>query len=65
MPKLTELPIKEFSSDMIDNCFYVDMKAHEMYKVKLSEVFNWIKDEAIKNGLSIYYKDGVLHLSKK
>jgi len=56
MPKLTQLPIKEFTSDMIDNCFYVDREAEIMYKVPMQSIFDWIKKEAENNNLSVEIK---------
>jgi hypothetical protein len=65
MPKLTKLPIKEFSPDIVDNCFYVDTRAQEMYRVPLRSIFNWIVSEAKKTGLQIELIDDILYLKKK
>jgi hypothetical protein len=51
------LPVKKFDGDMIDNCFYIkDLYAPEYY-VKMSEIFDWIKEKAEATGLTVELKD--------
>jgi hypothetical protein len=58
MAKISELPIQKFISDDIDNCFYIeDMNQPTMKVVRMQSVFDWIKDEANKNGLTVKMTD--------
>lgn len=52
--KLSELPQVKFAEEMIDNCFYVDNPYNALKCVKMSEIFNWIKEKAQKDeGLTV------------
>ena len=54
MKKISELPECKFENDNIDNCFYVeDMNLPTMSIVRMMDVFDWIKQEAKKNGLTV------------
>lgn len=56
--KISELPERKFTNDDIDNCFYVqDMNQPTMSYVRMGKVFEWIKDEAKKNGLTVKMTD--------
>ena len=58
MKKIRELPIQEFTSNDIDNCFYVeDMNHPTMKAVRMGSIFDWIKEEANKNGLTVKMTD--------
>lgn len=64
--KITELEQVNFSSDMIDNCFFVkDLNAPHLQAVKLKSIFDWIESEAMKHGLTVELKDDrIIFLSK-
>jgi hypothetical protein len=52
--KISELPVKTFTNDSIDHCFYVEnMNTPEMRLVPLVKIFDWIKDQANKDGLTV------------
>ena len=55
---ISELPERNFTSEDIDNCFYVqDMNQPTMNYVRMGKVFEWIKKEAEKNGLTVKMTD--------
>lgn len=55
--KITDLRQINFTSEIIDNCFYVDkINTKDMAYVPMSKVFEWIKDQAIENGLTVELK---------
>lgn len=54
MPKINELPIEPFTDDKITNCFYVEnMNTPIMKVVEMQNIFDWIKKESVKNGLTV------------
>ena len=55
-----ELPVKKFDGDTIDNCFYVKEPYAPLHYVKMSEIFNWIKEKAETTGLTVELKDNNL-----
>lgn len=55
---MSEMSCKPFDNDIIDNCFYVENPYAPMHYVKLSEIFNWIKEKAeLDEGLTVELKD--------
>jgi len=56
--KISELEQVKFTGEMIDNCFYVDNPYNALKCVKMSEIFNWIKENAQKDeGLTVECAD--------
>jgi len=56
--KISQLPEHNFTNDDIDNCFYVEnMNEPTMKKVRMQSIFDWIKTEANKNGLTVKMTD--------
>ena len=54
MKKISEVKPREFTSDEITDCIYVDCKKGGAKSiVKMSTIFDWIKTEANKNGLTV------------
>ncbi len=54
MAKISKLKPKEFTGDEINDCIYVDYeKGSTKSIVKMSTIFDWIKTEANKNGLTV------------
>ena len=54
MKKINELKERKFTSRDIDHCLYVaNMNEPDMHYVKMENIFNWIKEEALKNGLTV------------
>lgn len=54
MPRILELQETEFTDDQIDHCFYVEnLNTQNMKRVRMSNIFNWIKETAIKEGLTV------------
>ena len=58
---IEELPIRDFDKDEISNCFYVEFAKHTgrnglllpLQRFKMSDVFEWIKQKAKDNGLTV------------
>ena len=49
-----ELEEAKFNSDNIDHCFYVqNLNTPEMQRIPLQNIFNWIKETALKEGLTV------------
>lgn len=61
--KLSELPIAKFNGEHIDNVFFVNYQ--HLYRVDFKDVFEWIKKEAVKNGLTIELKEDKIVFIKK
>ena len=58
MLKISELPVKTFTNDSIDHCFYVEnMNTPEMKLIPLVQIFEWIKEQANKDGLTVEMRD--------
>jgi hypothetical protein len=56
--KISELPVKTFTNDSIDHCFYVEnMNTPEMKLIPLLHIFEWIKEQANKDGLTVEMRD--------
>lgn len=55
--KITDLPKVKFTSDIINNCFVVNDPYFPVNRVAMSDIFNWIKETAIKDGLTVELKD--------
>ena len=56
--KISELPEQTFTSDNIDNCIYIqDANQLEARNIRLQTIFDWIKDKATKNGLTVKIQD--------
>jgi hypothetical protein len=56
--KISELPVKTFTNDSIDHCFYVEnMNTPEMKLIPLLQIFEWIKEQANKDGLTVEMRD--------
>jgi hypothetical protein len=56
--KISELPVKTFTNDSIDHCFYVEnMNTPEMKLIPLVQIFEWIKEQANKDGLTVEMRD--------
>lgn len=63
--KINELPEQTFTSQIIDNCFYVEnMNTPLMKRVKLQNVIDCIIEKAKKEGLKIKFLDDVILLSR-
>jgi hypothetical protein len=57
MRKITDLPVTSPPYE-IENCFSVNnLNKPNMSRMNLGDVFNWIKEESIKNGLTVVMKD--------
>jgi hypothetical protein len=64
--RIHELPVKKFDGDTIDNCFYVENPYAPVYRVEMSELFDWIKEKAITAGLTVELKDNnLIFISEK
>jgi hypothetical protein len=63
--KISEIPVQEFASN--DTCFYIEVANRPTVKaVGMQNVFDWIRDEAIKNGLTVkMVDDGIMFISGK
>ena len=58
MSKISDLIRADFKGEMVDNCFFVaDMNKPEMRNVPLKGIFEWIKEESNKNGLTVKLLD--------
>lgn len=51
------LPIAEFDGDIIKNGYIVAERENRSVTINLQEVFDWIKEESIKNGLTVELKN--------
>lgn len=55
--KISELPKKVFTGEFINNCFFVDeINTTNMSSVPLRSIFDFIKSEALKDGLTVELK---------
>jgi len=63
--KISHLPEKQFTEDIIDNCFWVDDPYNALYKVPLKEVLDTIIKRANDEGLVVELKNDKIILSKK
>ena len=65
--KISELPQKQFSGEIIDNCFYVENPYDPVHFVKMSEVFNWIKEKSMcDDGLIVEFTgDNIIFIKGK
>lgn len=52
--RISDLPEKEFNGEDINNFIYIqNTSVYNPQIVRLPKVFEWIKKEAIKNGLKV------------
>ena len=57
-PKISELPHHNLSGQDINNCFYVDPDPYQpLNRISLGDIFNWIRETATKEGLTVEWKD--------
>ncbi len=63
---IDQLPVKNFTFDKIDNCFYVNRdNINEIYKIPMTDIFNAIIHEALKNDLFVEMVDqNIIHIKK-
>ena len=62
--KIEQLPVRKFTGEEIGNCFFVQSPYDPVYRVKMEDIFEWIKDKAFKEGLTIDLKDNKLIFTK-
>lgn len=52
--KISELPTKDFNSSEINELVFIqNQNTPEMYRVEMAKIFNWIKEQALSNGLTV------------
>lgn len=54
--KITELEQRDFNGEDIDHLWYVDTPYKVTYAVPMSKVFDWIKEKAEAEGLTVELK---------
>lgn len=55
--KISELTAHKFTGQDIDNIYFVDDKPTQLARCSLKDIFNWIRETATKEGLTIELKD--------
>lgn len=63
--KISQLERAKFTSKTIDNCYYVERtNPFELKVVSFIDIFNWIKETAIKEGLTVKMVDSKIMFIK-
>lgn len=55
--RIEELVEHKFDGQDIDNIFFVDSIPAPLHRISLGDIFDWIRETAIKEGLTVELQD--------